>query len=214
MEALDPASVWLRLSERYRQMSDNELLALACQKSELTEAAQQILANVISHRGLTVQPEDPPALTNPEPTPDSSYAEERESVELCVVWSLRDALQVQTLLDRAAIPFYMGPEKATGVDAVTSNFASGVSVKIMLIGLPWARQAMQSYQPADEPERKPEEEYRELPVRCPKCHSRDVVFERLITRSIGATDKALPKFQWICDACGHQWEDEGIVREE
>ena len=29
MEALDPAAEWLRLSDRYRQMSDNELLALA-----------------------------------------------------------------------------------------------------------------------------------------------------------------------------------------
>jgi hypothetical protein len=39
-------------------------------------------------------------------------------VEICTVWSLSDGLQLQTLLDRAGIPFFMGPEKATGVEAV------------------------------------------------------------------------------------------------
>jgi hypothetical protein len=30
----------------------------------------------------------------------------------------------------------MGPESATGVDAVTSNFADGVSVEAMSVGMP------------------------------------------------------------------------------
>jgi hypothetical protein len=138
MEALDPAAEWLRLSERYRQMSDSELTALARHNSDLTDVAQQTLANEISQRRLKLQPEEPPAPPPAEPPPDSSffYAEDRELVEICVAWSLSDALQVQTLLDRAGIPFFMGPEKATGVDAVSSNFVNGVSVKIMQIGLP------------------------------------------------------------------------------
>jgi hypothetical protein len=37
-------------------------------------------------------------------------------VEICTVWSLSDALQLQTLLDRAGIPFFMGPEKATAME--------------------------------------------------------------------------------------------------
>jgi len=48
------------------------------------------------------------------------YAEDRELFEICAVWSLRDALQVQSMLDVAGIPFFMGEEKATGVDSVTS----------------------------------------------------------------------------------------------
>src|SRR5262249_28221376 len=35
------------------------------------------------------------------------YAEDRKLVRLLTVWSLRDALQVQHLLDVASIPFYM-----------------------------------------------------------------------------------------------------------
>ena len=213
MEALDPAAEWLRLSERYRQMSDNELLALARHNSELTDVAQQTLANEISQRRLSLQPEEPPPPPNPEPPSDSDYAGDRALVEICTVWSMSDALQVQTLLDRAGIPFFMGAEKGTSVDAVTSNFVNGVSVKIMQIGIPWARQAMQNYTPANEPRPKQEEELNELPVRCPKCHSTEVLFERLINQSVGATDKALPKFEWTCDACGHQWEDDGIIEE-
>jgi DNA-directed RNA polymerase subunit M/transcription elongation factor TFIIS len=231
METLDPAGEFLRLSERYRQMSDTELLVLARQSSELTEVAQQALASEISHRGLKPQPEEPsrsppfaifegwdsrspkpelpPAASHPA---DSSYLEERELVELCTVWSLPDALQVQTLLDRAGIPFFMGPERTTGVAAVTSNFVNGVSVQIMKIGLPWARQAMQNYAPANEPPEKPELEPGESQVRCPKCHSTEVVFERLTNDP--ATVVSAPNYQWTCDSCGHQWEDDGIVREE
>jgi len=136
-------------------------------------------------------------------------------VELCTVWSLRDALQLQTLLDRAGIPFFMGPEKATGVDQVTSDFLKGVGVQIMRIGLPWTRQAMLNYDPADEPGPKQDQELEELPVLCPKCGSTEVVLGRLVTESPTAKDSSPhPQFEWTCDSCGHQWEDDGIVSEE
>jgi DNA-directed RNA polymerase subunit M/transcription elongation factor TFIIS len=176
----------------------------------LTEAAQQILAHEISARRLKVQPEGPPA---PPPDFSSSYDEDRKLVEIRSVWSLSDALQLQTLLDRAGIPFFMGPEKATGVDAVTSNFVNGLSVTIMQIGIPWARQAMLNYTPANEPAPKQEEELTEFPVHCPKCYSTEVVFERLIAEPTSETDDSSSKFEWTCDSCGHQWEDEGIVEE-
>jgi DNA-directed RNA polymerase subunit M/transcription elongation factor TFIIS len=244
METLDPAGEFLRISERYRQMSDSELLVLARQRSELTDVAQQALANEISQRRLKVEPESeaenekpsprssakPPAFVLVEPAQphdsygcdssedDSSggqsiYDEERRLVLLRTAWSLPDALQLQTLLDRAGIPFFMGPEKATSVDRVTSNFADGVDVQIMRIGLPWAMQAMQNYTPGDEPAPK-QEELSELPVRCPKCQSTDVIFERLVTKPAAAPDSFSPKYKWTCDFCGHHWEDDGTVEEE
>jgi DNA-directed RNA polymerase subunit M/transcription elongation factor TFIIS len=218
METVDPAAEFLRISERYRRMSDGEILVLAGQSSELTDVARQALASEISHRGLKVQTENPPAPPSPEPPAssgpaDSSYSEERELVDLCTVWSLPDALQVQTLLDRAGIPFFMGPEKATGVDAVTSNFANGVSVKVMQIGMPWASQAMQNYTPANEPGPKYHEVLNELPVRCPKCHSAEVIFEGLITEPTSAAENPSRHYQWTCDSCGHHWEDDGTAEE-
>jgi len=215
MRDIDPAGEWLELSERYRGMSDEELVVLARQSPELTDVAQQALTQEISYRKLQVTPEETPIPPDLEPDPESPYAEDRQLVELCTVWSLRDALQVQTLLDRAGIPFFMGLEKATGVDQVTSDFLKGVSVQIMRIGLPWARQALLNYEPADDPGRKPDEELEQLPVRCPKCGSTEVVLGRLATESSSAKDSSLhPQFEWICDSCGHQWEDDGIVRKE
>jgi DNA-directed RNA polymerase subunit M/transcription elongation factor TFIIS len=213
METLDPTAEWRFLSEHYRQMSDNELLALARQNSELTDVAQRTLASEISGRGLKLQPEEPPVPPEPAPQLDPSYDEDRELVEIRTVWSLSDALQLQRLLDGAGIPFFMGPEKATSADAVISNFANGVSVQIMRVGVPWTRQLLQYYTPENDPAPKPQEELTDLSVHCPKCHSEEVIFARLIAEPAAATDKAQPKFEWTCDSCGHRWEDDGIVEE-
>lgn len=238
MEALDPAEEWRYISERYRQMSDEELLALAPQSPELTHVAQQALASEMSRRGLKLQPEEPTPPPEPEPDPDSPYAADRELVEVRTVWSLSDALQLQSLLDGAGIPFFMGPEKAASASAVTSNFANGVSVKIMSVGVPWANLAMMSYAPENEPAPKPQEELSEPVVRCPKCHSEEVVFDGLINDGLigddqnnddqidddqtengptgeppAATGNSQPKFGWTCDSCGHRWKDDGIVEE-
>jgi len=214
MDIVDPTTEWRRLSEHYRRMSDNELLVLARQNSELTEAAQQALADEVCQRGLKLQPEKLSAPPNPEPQPDSPYAQDRELIEICTVWSFPDALQLQMLLDRAGIPFFMGPEKARGVDAVTSNFVNGVSVRVMRIGLPWTHQALQNYAPANEPGPKQEIGLCELSVRCPKCHSTEVIFDRLLTDPAAATGESPTQYEWTCDSCGNQWKDDGTAKEE
>jgi len=242
MDTFDPGGgEFLRMAERYRQMSDDELLVLIPQSSELTPFAQEALANEVRSRGLKAEAEDekpatssqfkpPPAFFEHESPklrdsagydpsgldssddPDS-YQEDRKLVDLCTVWSQRDALQVQTILDEAGIPFFMGPEKATGVDEVTSNFSNGVGVQIMQIGLPWAGPAMRHYEPEDDPTPKETEELDELAVRCPRCHSAEVVFEGGTSTLVVATDDSSQKYKWTCDSCGHQWEDDGVAKE-
>lgn len=220
MENFGPAGEFHHISEHYRRLSDDELLDLARQPSELTEIAQQVLASEISQRRLKVEPEKPapprPQVWTPPETPeaDDPYDEDRRLVTLCTVWSLADALQVQNLLDTAAIPFFMGRERATSVDAVTSNFAEGVGVAIMNIGLPWAREVMQHYEPINDqtPKEETEEGAKKLLARCPKCHSTEVVFEELAAPAAGKPSPQV--FKWICDSCGHEWEDNGILKEE
>ena len=239
----DPgAGEFLRMAERYRRMSDDELLVLLPQSSELTPFAQQALANEVRSRGLRAEVRDeetpapspsefkssqfaPPAFferKSPELrdwatedflAPESSYDEDRKLVELCTVWSLRDALKLQTILDGAGIPFFMGKEKATGVDKMTSNFSSGVGVQIMQIGVPWARSAMQHYEPEDDKTPKVDEELDEVSVRCPKCHSTEVVFVGRTSELADAKDASSQKFEWSCDSCGHHWVDDGIEKE-
>lgn len=225
MNTLGSPEEFLRISEHYRSLSDGELIVLAQQPSELTDVARQALTNEISHRRLTVpspepaaarlRPEPPPEITDPnDPAYDPTYLEDRKLIQVCSVWSQRDALQLQNLLDAAGIPFFMGAERATGVDAVTSNFAEGVSVQIMNIGLPWARQAMQTYEPMDDQTPEEKEETDEIQVRCPKCKSTEIVFEELLAENAASSDNAASKFKWKCDSCGHEWEDDGVLTEE
>jgi DNA-directed RNA polymerase subunit M/transcription elongation factor TFIIS len=220
MQTLNPAGEWLRLSEHYRQLSDDELVGLALQTSELTDVAQQALAQEIANRRLKLPPKESATPRSPARQPDSAedgespYAEDHELVAIGTVWSLADALKLQSLLDTAGIPFYMGPEKATGVDAVTSNFANGLSVQIMQVGVPWARQALQQYFPADEPPQEKADESDNLAIHCPKCHSTEVVFEDLEQGPENSEGKPSSKFKWTCDSCGHEWEDDGLVTEE
>ena len=217
-------------------MSDEELLLLVPESSTLTPVAQQVLANEVLQRRLKIEEKEArdkevrPSGVQPLPSffknesdevrnpadyePGDSYDEDRELVELCTVWSMRDAVQVQTILDDAGIPFFMGPENATGVDSVTSNFGNGVVVKIMKIGIPWAGPAMTRYEPADDPNPPTEEEVTEAPVQCPLCHSTEVVFEGLTSKPAAGADKSSQKFKWTCDSCGKQWEDDGIVEEQ
>jgi len=206
----DAAGELLRLAEHYRQMCDDELLILARQKPELTDLAQQALTQEISRRALNIT-ENTPVKVQPQRPLSREYEEDQQLVEIATVWSISDALQLQWLLDRAGIPFFMGEEKATGVDKVTSHFDQGVSVQVMNIAIPWVRDVMKVYEPRDDREPK-EPELRPAPIRCPKCHSEEVVFESMVPEAEG--QKAVSKFQWTCDMCGHQWVDDGIGKSE
>ena len=234
MDILGPAGESLRLAQHYGAMSDGELIDLAQHSSELTDLARAALAQEVSTRRLEIPPvEEEP---DPEPAPladdadeGSAYAEEREIVGLCTVWSYRDAEPLQNLLDAAGIPFYMGKEKATRVSKVTSNFSSGVSVGVMRAGLPWASNCLRHFEPKDEPLDEKRDLEVEVAIHCPKCHSEDVIFDHLSGDSQfsqhesdedsepadvedeqtepGSTSR---KFDWTCASCGYKWEDEGV----
>lgn len=212
MGTLGPAAESLRLAERYRQMSDDELIELAKDSSELTELAQGVLTQEVLVRKLKVPPVEEQERPQPELQPSKSedeYAEDRSLIELCTVWSHNDAVKVATLLDAADIPFFMGPERATRVDRVTSSFSPGVAVNVMQIGLPWAREAIMNYVPVDAPPELKEDDAEEVEIHCPKCHSIDVVFEHLSDEP--KNGNATPqKFDWTCASCGYAWEDDGV----
>jgi hypothetical protein len=243
MSALDHAGEFLRISERYRQMSDEEIQVLIPQTDKLTPFAQQALASEIRQRGLKAEVADEkpsvPSRLNPSRSrfereapkfpdrdsdnsfdgesaddSDSPYAEDRKLVTLCTVWSVRDALKLQWVLDRAGFPFFMGPEKATGVDTVTSDFTQGIEVQIMRVAFPWVRQVMKNYYPEDDPPPVEDEVPKELYVRCPQCHSADVVFESRASEPGKAVDESSHEFRWSCDSCGHRWEDDGVAKGE
>ena len=202
----------LRLAELYRQMSDGELLKLAHDKSALTEFAQQSLALEMSQRQLKAEPPEPPPP--PPEDPDSQYAKDRELVRFITVWCVEDAVRVQYALNVAGIPFFMGEEKATSVDHVTSNFADGVVVRVMRIGYYWACAALQGYEPSYVPESekenyKQESEAPNVRVCCPRCKSQEVILDDTVYDKPAA--EVASQFDWTCVACGNKWRDDGIA---
>jgi hypothetical protein len=235
MDTLDPAGEYLRIAERYRQMSNEEILVLVPQSSGLTELAQQALASEVRSRGLKFEtailetaieddslsnrspfgksPATPkPVFVEQQPprfrdageadfaSPESSdeaespYKEDRKLVDLCTVYSERDALKVQAILDQLGFPFYMGPEQATGVDTVKSDFSKGLIVQIMQIGMPWAMPAMRYYEPQDDPSPKEPEQPAEAAVRCPTCHSEEII-RRSASETGRGNGRAFPPIQ-------------------
>src|SRR5262245_15059443 len=99
MEAFDSAAEMLRLAEHYRRMSDDELLELAKRASDLTDCAKLTLNQEILVRKLQIEESknelSSESLATDDSTDVSSYAEERELVELCPVWGRTDALNIQ-----------------------------------------------------------------------------------------------------------------------
>jgi len=210
MGTLGTAQESLRLAQHYGRLTDEELIELAGEKENLTEAAQQALMMEISSRKLSVPPSQPKVTLPPVPSPTSSdddpYAEDRELVQIRTVWSKADAHRLQYVLDLAGIPFYMGKEMARSVDGVISNFAEGVPVSVMRIGRSRAWQAMQNYFPKDE---RPEPDYADagdVAIHCPRCRSREVIFDHLLE----TRDDASGMYRWTCADCGNQWEDDGV----
>jgi DNA-directed RNA polymerase subunit M/transcription elongation factor TFIIS len=214
MDAYGPAAESFELAERYRRLSDDEILDLARQESELTDLAREALKNEMSQRRLNPEPAPAPA---PEPAGDdeSSYDDDRQLVLLTYVWCAEDALQIQKRLELAEVPFFIGPEKATSVDAVKSSFADGLSLQVMKVGVPYARAAIQYYKPVYDPIREAVDkaEIKDVPVRCPKCKSEEVIFDKVVSTINDPADDTAAKFQWTCDSCGYQWEDDGVVKE-
>lgn len=210
MSHLDSAGELLRLTQHYRALTDGELLDIAEDTSELTPLAQRALADEMSQRKLKLPAKQPPPKPEPFQSTGSAFDEDRVPITVCTVWSQRDALKVQSLLDAAAIPFYMGQENATAVEEVTSNFAQGVDVKVMRIGAPWATQVLQEYAPADEPESEkvPPDP---VTVHCPKCRSDEIFLQELEPPADAENEPA--KLKWVCDACGNEWTDDGVVAE-
>lgn len=69
----------------------------------------------------------------------------------------------------------------------------------------------------DEDEGVPEEGIEGDVLRCPKCHSEEVVFDsRESDGQIVAPEAAREdaKYDWRCETCGYQWQDDGIIEGE
>ena len=205
MESVDQQ--FRQLKENYEHMTEGELYALAEKAYDLTEIAREALQAVISERDFTVQLKlEPPARPLAKPPEDDEGL-----INFKWLSDAEGAWRVMGTLTAAGIPSYLGPDNVMHLEEYRGKFDGPVSLKIRDVD--WDR-AWDAWRGAaagwvnneeDDPEEK------DYAILCPKCRSAKVVMEGRDSELREPPPTA--NFHWSCDACGHQWEDEGILQE-
>lgn len=194
-----------QLKENYEHMTEDDLCALAEDAYDLTDIAREALQAVITERGFTVrlklEPPAPPAHPLAEPPEDDEGL-------INIGWpaDAEDARLEMEALSAAGIPSFLGPDNVMHLEEFRGRFNGPVSLKVRDVDRNRALLALEHVDyPGDNEDDDPEEE-KDYAILCPKCRSGAVVLEERDSSSTAP-------FHWHCDACGHQWSDEGIEQE-
>lgn len=215
-----------QLKATYAGMTEDELAAVASDAYDLTDAAQHVLRTVISSRGLKIEVKSaPPVPSVPEPDTDD---EEDSLVVVASPRSRNDAAKIQAVLNAAGVRSCLGSDNAEDVESFHGTFDKPVALKVYLPFSGKASRLIEGLRNSIPPELEndvqeeddDEEEVKEgaeyYAFRCPKCHSDQVVFDNResggqILNPEAAREDA--RWDWHCDACGYQWQDDGIEKE-
>ena len=211
MESVDQQ--FRQQKENYEHMTEGELCSLAEGAYDLTEIAREALQAVLSERGIAVR-------LKLEPPPPAEPLEDDEGlINLPILgWpdNAQDARLTMGALSAAGILSFLGPDNVMHLEEFRGRFNGPVSLKVRYIDRDRAFIALDRALDAawrvhyDNEGKEPEEE-KEYAILCPKCRSAQVVLEGRDSEL--AEPPPTAKFQWSCDACGHQWVDEGILQE-
>jgi hypothetical protein len=170
--------------ENYEHMTEDELCSLAEDAYDLTEIAREALQAVLSEKGISVQ------LRLERPPSRSPRAEPPDDEDLVIFsWppSTEAAGRTMTILAAAGIPSFL-------------------NLEVRADDLKRAHAALDRADEEEEPQAE-----KDFAILCPKCCSTKVVLKGRNPDLVASSPIA--KFQWSCDACGHQWVDEGIAQE-
>jgi hypothetical protein len=190
------------LAAQYAQMSETELMELACSYDGLLEVAQAALRAEFARRGL-----EPPLVE------EAEEWELRRLVTLRRYRDLAEAYAGRSLLESAGIQAWIADEHLVRMDWFYSNLVGGMRLQVEERDEAAAREILEQEAPAtiayDE-----EEVY--VQPTCPKCGSADVrlgdgtergrSFLALYFLSIPVPPR---EATWQCEACGARWEDAG-----
>ncbi|MGZ4816054.1 MAG: hypothetical protein ACXVZV_11635 [Terriglobales bacterium] len=210
----DPAQEWQRLQEVYSQMSDDELQAVADDGYGLTDTAKQVLTAEIKARGLDIELQESAPKSEEqvsaeeEPMDDAEFdPAEFELVSAHTSWDEADARTAKGILDEAGIPSYFGADNFESIDQYKGTYERGVKLRVLPEHQQLALRTFAQRWPRD-PNAAPEPEPPPAEIRCPKCHSDEVVLDS--AENEDAIEDDAEVFHWHCDACGHKWQDDGL----
>lgn len=220
---MDQEKQWRELRETYGQMTEDELCRVADTAFDLTTIAQDVLRSTIAERGLKIQ------LTvtaqTPEPsdqaTDEDDIDPQHKLVRVSKLKSESEAQQAKAILDANFIASCLGPDNIVDLEDFKGSFRGGVDLKVFSHDSQRAAMALGELAREDDEDLAQFDEDAEYAVLCPKCHSPEIVLGALVLKKeeddeeVGNKELKTSedeKFNWTCDACGHQWKDEGIER--
>jgi Putative prokaryotic signal transducing protein len=188
-------------AQRYRSMSDGELLKLAREPWALSDPAWEALEDECAHRELD--------LPEPEAPPQISALEKRNLVMLRRFRDIPEALLAKGKLEAMGLHCVLADDNMVRMDWFLSNLLGGV--KLLVEAEDFTRASDLLNEPA------PEELFvegvgRYVQPRCPQCDSMDVAFAEL-NKGVSYTSAwlglpiPLARDDWQCHTCGHHWED-------
>ncbi len=210
---LNSVEEWRRLTEHYREISDEELYELDADSADLTEQARQVLRDEMKTRGLDRQrAANAESHSTPRPEPrrwemvedaprivgDREEADDKELNDgqpreftwktlLCECNEIEEAWQLREVLRRA------------GIDSWVEGRSRDLSYPRVVVAADQLEQAREiAAQPVPQEIidefNTPPQEY--SPPVCPMCGAEDPVLE-----------SADPVNAWLCESCGAQWTE-------
>lgn len=232
MDTIDRAAEYRRLTETYRQMSDEELTHIAEEAYQLTELAQRALQTEVTNRRLDLQlqlqspdpdvpagtddfyadcdlAEDPDALAGDEFDPDDLGL-----VPFRRVWDMQEARTAKWVLNNSGIACFLGDDNIEDLDQYNGSFEGGVDMKVREADMNLAIHAVINNWPKPTAEEQAQDELAEqtnYDVRCPRCHEKEIVFDGRDGETTG-NEAFHAKFKWHCPSCHHAWLDDGLEK--
>ena len=199
-------------AERYRKMSEPELMDLAREYDELVDEAQAALRAEFARRGL-----EPPLIED-----EDSTAEPSDAGPLVTVGRYRDmpeAFVARAVLEEAGMECLLRDENTVRMDWLWSNLIGGMRLQVAAKDAAAARELLSQPMPREFAVDSGEEF--EQPV-CPRCRSRDVVLndsDRKVLAASMLISIPIPHRkpqgeEWRCLSCGCKWADDGETEKE
>jgi ribosomal protein S27AE len=197
-------------AERYRVMSETELMNLARAYDDLVDAAQAALRAEFARRGL-----EPPLVEEEEgPLPD----DEAGPVTVGQYRDLPEALVSRAVLEQAGIQSFLSDENTVRTNWTLSNAVGGIRLQVAAKDEAEAREVLS--QPALHQFATDSGVDFVQPV-CPKCGSTDVmandherkVLAGSIPVSIPLPHREASGAEWRCLQCDAVWVDDEELEE-
>lgn len=196
----------MNFAERYRVMSETELMSLARGYDDLVDEAQAALRAEFAHRGL-----EPPLIEEEEP---SLTDDEALPVTVGQYQDLPEALISRAVLEEAGIRSFLSDENTVSVNWGISNAVGGIRLQVAAEDEAEARAVLS--QPA--PERFPTDSGEFVQPVCPTCGSTDVMandHERKVPAGSIPVNIPLPhQVEWRCLQCDAVWVDEEFEEQD